>query len=195
MAGFAGWRVRLSYLWLSFPLHGNGLFQPLDSSTFVPDLPAAGRRGSTTPPSRAPLQRRGIGTTSSSKFIPQNVEIKVAGMYLVPSSSFQRTLESSGLDKPFPQSRNDDGGIPAFACLLQAGRNDGGAIVPLGQLQTFSSRLPVSPAVCAIALAGVDLAGAPGFPPASECAGFSDPVVFDWLVAGPDRPPTGPCPF
>ena len=32
VAGFVGWRVRLSLLWLSFLLCGNGLFQPLDSS-------------------------------------------------------------------------------------------------------------------------------------------------------------------
>ena len=31
MAGFVGWRVRLSLLWLSFPLCGNGLSKPLDS--------------------------------------------------------------------------------------------------------------------------------------------------------------------
>ena len=36
MAGFAGWRARLSLL-LSFPRCGNGLSKPLDSSAFVPD--------------------------------------------------------------------------------------------------------------------------------------------------------------
>ena len=31
VAGYIGWRARLSLLWLSFPLCGNDLFQPLDS--------------------------------------------------------------------------------------------------------------------------------------------------------------------
>ena len=38
---------------------GGGLFKPLVSSAFVPDA-------ATTPPWRAPLQRRGIGTTSAA---------------------------------------------------------------------------------------------------------------------------------
>ena len=47
MAGFAGWRVRLSFV-LSFPLCGNGLLKPLDSSAFVPDaaLPPASMQAS-----------------------------------------------------------------------------------------------------------------------------------------------------
>ena len=40
--GFAGWRVGLSSLWLSFPLCGHGLSKPLDSSA------ACSRRRSTT---------------------------------------------------------------------------------------------------------------------------------------------------
>ena len=75
-------------------ISGNGLFQPLDSGLRRNDGGAI-----------VPLEQL---QTFSSKSIPQNVEIKVAGMRLVSSSSFQRKLESSGLDKPFPQSGNDD---------------------------------------------------------------------------------------
>ena len=71
MADFAGWRVRLSFLWLAFPLCGNGLCKPLDSSLRWND------RGA------------GVGVFWNGKGI-----VKVANHLDLSSSSFRRRPES-----------------------------------------------------------------------------------------------------
>ena len=71
VAGFIGWRVRLSLLWLSFPLCGNGLFQPLDSGLRRNDGRSWGKE----------LDRHGKGA------------VGMTTNPLRPPSSFQRRLE------------------------------------------------------------------------------------------------------
>ena len=72
MAGFIGWRVRLSLLWLSFPLCGNGLLKPLDSGL-----------------------RRNDGGGWSKEFDRYGKgAFRIATNPFLPPSLFQRRLES-----------------------------------------------------------------------------------------------------
>ena len=71
-AGFAGWRVGLSSLWLSFPLCGNGLSKPLDSG----------------------LRRNDGGGCGQVFFENDKRVLRIASHLVLYSSSFQRRLES-----------------------------------------------------------------------------------------------------
>ena len=74
MAGFLGWRVGLSLLWLSFPHCGNALLKPLDSGLRRNDAGAVVEN----------LSRVKHGANGLTKSHP------------CPPSSFQRRLESRG---------------------------------------------------------------------------------------------------
>ena len=94
VAGFGGWRVGLSFLWLSFPLCGNGLCKPLDSGL-----------------------RRNDGGGWGQEFIRNGRG--VTGMAINPfrpPSSFQRRLESRGGVKEWQVLADGALGSYPFSC-------------------------------------------------------------------------------